>query len=330
MSAIHRQEDGQELIKVGNLYLIWKETSEQKASSPMQSAQSQAIFPDVQQRINSPNYNPVTLPNTVTRSGNRRSTFARAINTHPQLEIRGTTVSRSIDNIYQSSNISSFYRKCSVLSIKPDPPSVTFRLVFTHKQSKVPSDIIQVLEHRAPQLNKNGKSVLHVGDLFLVWRNYSLVLSTTPEGQAGTSMWAAGNNPPVSVGSKPVRVFDCLSIIPPHLLSSSGSPSILFRLTCYSFPPHLLSSSATPGILFCLTFYPLPPHLLSSSTTPAILFRLTCYPLPPHLLSSSASPDILFRLTCYPLPPHLLSSSASPAILFRFTCYPLPPHLLSF
>lgn len=92
-----------------------------------------------------------------------------------------------------------------LLFFRPDPPSVTFRLVFTHKQSKVPSDIIQVLEHRAPQLNKNGKSVLHVGDLFLVWRNYSLVLSTTPEGQAGTSMWAAGNNPPVSVGSKPVR-----------------------------------------------------------------------------------------------------------------------------
>lgn len=98
MSAIHRQEDGQELIKVGKLYLIWKETSEQRASSPMQSAQSQGIFPDLQQRINSPNYNPVTLPTTVTRSGNRRSTFARAINTHPQLEIRGTTVSRSISN----------------------------------------------------------------------------------------------------------------------------------------------------------------------------------------------------------------------------------------
>ncbi|CAE1146510.1 unnamed protein product [Acanthosepion pharaonis] len=93
-----------------------------------------------------------------------------------------------------------------------------------------------------------------------------------------------------------------------HLLSSSASPAILFRLTClFRFTS-----------LFRLTCYPLPPHPLSSSSaSPVILFRLTCYPLPPHLLSSSASPDILFCLTRYPLPPHLLSSSASPAILFR-------------
>ncbi|CAE1329583.1 unnamed protein product [Acanthosepion pharaonis] len=74
-----------------------------------------------------------------------------------------------------------------------------------------------------------------------------------------------------------------------------------FRFTCYPLPPHRLSSSASPAILFRLTGYPLPPHLLSSFASPAIL-------PPPHLLSSSASPAILFRLTCYPLPTHLLYS----------------------
>ncbi|CAE1321188.1 unnamed protein product [Acanthosepion pharaonis] len=88
-------------------------------------------------------------------------------------------------------------------------------------------------------------------------------------------------------------------------LSSSASPAVLFRLTCYLLLPHLLSSSVSAAILFCLTCYPPPPHLLSSSASPAILFLLTCYPLLPHLLSSSASPAILLRLTCYPLRLHL-------------------------
>ncbi|XP_046371882.2 uncharacterized protein LOC124145937 [Haliotis rufescens] len=141
-----------------------------------------------------------------------------------------------MESFYRTSYLAAAFRDCVIRSFSPDS-KIEFDIQFeTPVFPNLQSYILSVFESQAPRLNMSGHNVLDVGDLYLIWGNYSYVI-VTPDPEISTITWVPPSSfvPTSTIQPEPTSTIVMTSSVVPTTPAPRDWVVAMFNYSMFDF-----------------------------------------------------------------------------------------------